>query len=169
MRVASIAARTPPTSARNEHMGWLRPCERVPVRRSFLSLAMASCALILTQVKSPMNILSQRDLEVQRQCARRERPGWGLSLLMRPARAAPEVPFAICPLCCRPMSARAIIAGSLTRWSHGYLPSGTTNFHAALECLSTSKMPQRALHWVHAQPAHMEGPLIEPDAFNQRT
>lgn len=49
------------------------------------------------------------------------------------------------PLCWRPNVSESNHCGSLTRWSHDYLPSGMANFHAALECLSRSRMPQRSL------------------------
>ena len=39
---------------------------------------------------------------VKQKDARRERPNWGLALLMRPAKAAPGVPFVNSPLCQRP-------------------------------------------------------------------
>jgi hypothetical protein len=52
---------------------------------------------------------------VKQKDARRERPNWGLALLMRPAKAAPGVPFVNSPLCQRPLP---IVAAFLTRWCH---------------------------------------------------
>ena len=57
---------------------------------------------------TPYEILSRRRGRTHRNTphegkgARRERPNWGLALLMRPAKAAPAVPFANLPLCQRP-------------------------------------------------------------------
>jgi len=42
--------------------------------------------------------------------ARRERPNWGLAQLMRPAKAAPAVPFAICRYANTRTFASAIVA-----------------------------------------------------------
>jgi len=52
------------------------------------------------------------------QVARRERPNWGLAQLMRPAEAAPGVPFVPLPLCRRPNVNASNHHGILTRWSH---------------------------------------------------
>jgi hypothetical protein len=48
--------------------------------------------------------------------ARRERPNWGLALLMRPAEAAAVVPFANLPLCQRPNVCVSSHRGILARW-----------------------------------------------------
>jgi hypothetical protein len=53
--------------------------------------------------------------------ARRERPNWGLASLMRPAKAAPGVPFANLPLCQRPNVCDSNRGGILARWFHIFL------------------------------------------------
>ena len=46
------------------------------------------------------------------------RPNWGLALLMRPAKAAPGVPFVNSPLCQRPNVCVSNLCGILARWFH---------------------------------------------------
>ena len=45
-------------------------------------------------------------------------PNWGLAQLMRPAKAAPAVPFAKLPLCQRPNVCISNRRGILARWYH---------------------------------------------------
>ena len=62
----------------------------------------------------------------RRKGARRERPNWGPTQLMRPARAAPAVPFAICRYANARTFALAIVAA--------FWPGGTITNPPCLTC-----------------------------------
>ena len=82
---------------------------------------------------TPYEILSRRRGRTHRNTphegkgARRERPNWGLALLMRPAKAAPAVPFANFAAMPTPERVSAIIAAFLARWYHANPPCLTYN------------------------------------------
>jgi hypothetical protein len=79
--------------------------------------------------------------------ARRERPNWGLAQLMRPAEAAPAVPFVNSPLCQRPNICINNRHGILARWYHykSSVPDLQYTFQTGLGPLSrfTERQPQR--------------------------